>query len=118
MDLYAFPMALSEAQCQGIPTVMYDLPYLELVRNGGGIVSVPQGDSISAANEIVAILNDEKRYKALSDAAIKCTDYYNDYNYMGAWSRAFNFVDTKDLTQEDYMDECSIIKRMYIQIYG
>ena len=41
-----FPMAIAESKSYGMPLVMYELPFVELVREskGKGIVSIPQGD--------------------------------------------------------------------------
>ncbi len=59
-----FPMVLSEAMSYGVPTVLYEMPYLELIKNNKGCICVPRHHVKKATQEIVRLLtNDsEKRY--------------------------------------------------------
>ena len=59
-----WPLVLSEAKAFGIPIVMFDLPWIEFVRDGRGIEVVPQGDIHGMADKLVALLtNDELRLR-------------------------------------------------------
>lgn len=52
------PMTLCEALSFGMPVVMYDLPYLDIVKENPGIISVPQNDKKSAADAICGLFAD------------------------------------------------------------
>lgn len=69
-DNEGYPTVLVESKAYGVPTVMYELPYLESVKDGKGIVAVPVGDIESAANQIDSVLSDEELcYRLATDAA-------------------------------------------------
>ncbi|WP_191089788.1 glycosyltransferase [Nesterenkonia ebinurensis] len=63
-----FNLTLVEAQCSGLPAIIYDLAYLETARGNPGIVTVPWGASARFATEVVALLEDAERRGALSAA--------------------------------------------------
>ncbi len=65
-----YPLTLVEAQARGLPVLMYELPWLMLVQQNEGVVSVRQGDSAGLAHEIAALQRDPGRYSALSAASI------------------------------------------------
>ena len=64
-----FPMVLVEALAAGVPVVMYDLPYLEVVRQCQGIARVPMGDAAGAAAALASLLADDGRWQDASRAA-------------------------------------------------
>ena len=49
-------MTLIEAQSFGLPVVMYELPYLNIVQDNDGIISVKQEDVEGAAKEICQLI--------------------------------------------------------------
>ena len=51
-----YSLVLAEAKIYGIPVVMYNLPTLELQRNGKGVIVVEQCDFESLANEVVKLI--------------------------------------------------------------
>ena len=63
-------MVLTEALSHGVPVVMYDLPYLELVRQCQGIFSVPMGDTAAAAEAVSALLSDDALWQRSSTMAV------------------------------------------------
>lgn len=52
-----FCLTMAEAEARGVPCVTYDLPYLTILQ-GGGHISVPQGDIPAAARAIIRLLED------------------------------------------------------------
>lgn len=65
-----FSMVLAEALAHGVPVVMYDLPYLELVRQCRGIFCVPMGDTAAAAEAVSALLADDALWQRSSTMAV------------------------------------------------
>lgn len=79
-----FALTLLEAGCFGLPTVMYDLPFLETVRGNDGIVSVPQDDVQRAASEICGLLSDEATYDRMARANRDFMARLIDYDHAKA----------------------------------
>ena len=75
-------MVLVEAMAQGVPVVMYDLPYLEIVRQCQGIERVPMNDTEHFAERVVYLLQHpeqlEKREVLERDSLQKFMEN-NDY---------------------------------------
>lgn len=65
-----YPLTIPEAQSRGLPVAMYELPWLALAEDNGGIVATPQGDAAGLAERIAAIASDPEAYVRLSAASI------------------------------------------------
>lgn len=76
-----FPLSICEAQGRGVPAVMYDLP-IEPARDNPAIIRVEQGDVQGAANEIIALLVDEARWRQLSGIAMLKMRAFTIHGYM------------------------------------
>jgi glycosyltransferase involved in cell wall biosynthesis len=59
------PRTILEAMACGLPVVCSDLPQLKTLIEGSGILA-PKKDTISIANAVIKILNDNKFYEKLS----------------------------------------------------
>ena len=66
-DYEGFPLVWVEAKSCGVPTVLYDIPWVEL--NGKGSIVVNQGDYASMAGETIKLLDDKDFLKSLSKEA-------------------------------------------------
>ena len=65
----SYSMVLLESKAYGLPTVMYELPYLTLTRGEAGIVPVEMGNVEAAAEAVIdLLLNNEKRLGLGQDA--------------------------------------------------
>ncbi|WP_196243087.1 glycosyltransferase [Selenomonas ruminantium] len=80
-----FPMVVAEAMQHALPIVMYDLPYLELVRSGRGVISVKQGDICGAAEALTKVLCDEDVRKRLSLEALENIREFEHWNIDELW---------------------------------
>ncbi len=87
-----FPMVLAEAKSYGLPVVMYDLPYLEMVRDKLGIITVGQGDRKAAADQIIHVITDDSIREKMSLEAKQSAIFFADYNLIEAWSNVLNGV--------------------------
>lgn len=83
-----FSMTLAESKRYGTPVVMYELPYLELLRDGRGYIAVPQRDQHGAADALVRVLSDEALRKRLSWEAKASLEEFSKFNIMKAWEDA------------------------------
>ena len=80
---------LAEGMAHGLPCVMYELPYLELVRAGGGILPVPQGDVAGAARKIIYILQHEQERKRMGREARTVVADMATFDLTAGWRRVW-----------------------------
>ena len=81
-----FGMVILEAQAHGVPTVMFNMPHLELGRKDCGTIGVDMMDYNSAANEIVKLFKDEEYWNINSALAKNNAEKLKNYDYKSAWS--------------------------------
>lgn len=87
-----FPMALGEVRTYGVPTIMFDLPYLEMTKDGRGVIKVENGNTDALADAMINILNDVEYRKRLGKEARESIEYFLDYDIVGAWENVFNSI--------------------------
>jgi glycosyltransferase involved in cell wall biosynthesis len=93
----SFSMTLLEARAYGIPTVMYEIPHLELVRSGDDIVSVDQGNRNAAATAIIKLLKDYRYRACLGSRARKGTEVFlNTANLSEGWNDVLRFSELEE----------------------
>ena len=85
----SWSLVWAEAKSKGIPTVMYDLPGLELARRSEGFLGVPMGDCQALADALVAVLNDDEAYARLRTACIRTADTIDEEEVVQAWEALF-----------------------------
>ena len=81
----SFPMTITESKSFGIPLVLYDLPHLELLKDGKGYISVPQNDVFSAADAIIKILTDDDYCRQLSAEAAESIVKFKEFDFEKVW---------------------------------
>lgn len=85
----AFPMGIYESRICGIPLVMYELPYLELLKEKKGYLAAEYGDISAMAENICRILEDKELEKTLqTDARESVRDCSNDI-IRDKWKKLF-----------------------------
>lgn len=84
-----FPMTVAESKRYGTPLVMYELPYIELLRDGCGYIAVPQYDQRGAADALVRVLSDRVLRDRLSNEAKASLKAFSKINLMKAWEKVF-----------------------------
>ncbi len=88
-----FPMVIIEGKSFGLPLVLYDLSYLELLKDQKGYVSVPQRDAKAMADAVVDILKDNEKRERLSREARESLDSFLQIDLMYEWKKAFMGVE-------------------------
>lgn len=84
-----YPLALLEGMAYGLPFVMYELPYLTLVKDNKGIASVGYKDTAAAATEILEIMGDEEKRKEMGRNAYAYVKELGKYNIKDKWQEIF-----------------------------
>lgn len=76
-----YPLTLPEAQSRGLPIAMYELPWLSLVQDNAGVVSVAQGDADALAQRIASLASDPARYSAMSQGSVEAAARATAFNF-------------------------------------
>lgn len=82
-----YQLTLAEAQARGLPVVMYDLSWLVLVQDNDGVVTVPQGDAVAMASEIVRLRENPERYAQLSAASIEAAQRAKSLDFSALYQQ-------------------------------
>lgn len=106
----SFGMNIFESKIFGIPLVTYDMPYLELLREPKGYISVRQGDYEGAATAIIQLLTDENLRNRMGKEAEKSVKKFNNDFVISRWKDVFNDVDLNE--EIDNSDYAIILKTM------
>ena len=89
-----FHMALMEAGLHGLPIVTYAMDYLEIVRQCGSIISVPQRDTDAMADSIIEILlDDDYRKRIGAQTRSEVIEFVGD-DLSVKWEKLFESIET------------------------
>ena len=95
-EFEGFGLALEEAWSHGLPTVMYALPYLELVKSGKGHIAVPQGDVRALAKAVSGVLADKNHLHQLGAEARDVAASFRAQSVPDIWRGIFDDIAHKD----------------------
>ncbi len=109
-----YSMTLLESKAHGVPCVMYELPYLYLAQNSGGLCAVKQGDIEAAAAEIVRLFSDRELCAEYGKAAHDSFEEIYRYDLAGCWKNIFDdMANGKRYTQKHFSEE---VDRQMLQL--
>ena len=94
----SFSMVIAEAMAYGLPIVCYELPYLELLKNNSGVLSVNQHDVTSAVNAILRIFESKEVYENYSKASRDSFVRFSQFDIESAWKKVIEEDIKKGLT--------------------
>ena len=80
-----FALTLFEAAAYGLPTVLYEMPWLAYNDLIDGAIAVPQRDASAAAEAIVRIVNDPEEWQRRSDAIYNSALRYEKTDITAYW---------------------------------
>jgi len=97
-EIEGFMLTLAESKVMARPSVIFDLPNLDMVREKQGMWVVPQGDVFGAANAVCKLLTDYRLWKQMSEEARKSAYGLCNFDHIGRWKEIFNDIaaDTPD----------------------
>ena len=84
------PMVVAESRSYGIPLVTYDLPYLEILKDGKGYIAVEQGNTQAAADAILRLLNNQTLCEEMSKEAKESIREFGKFNLEQEWQDVFD----------------------------
>lgn len=77
------PLTIVEAQAFGMPTVMYELPWVTTAREDSGVRTVPPGDPAALARAIAEIVVNPEVYSRMSRDARRAAAVARSLDYGG-----------------------------------
>ena len=80
-----YSMVLLESIAHGIPSVIYDMPYLELAKPECGVISVEPNNCNEAATEIVKLLENPQKWEETSKMACDTFQRLASFDYRKKW---------------------------------
>lgn len=90
----SFCLVLAEAKAWGIPTAMFDIPFLELTESKKGLIVAPQGDTEALARGIIRVFTDDAYRAWLGHEASESLAPFNDDAVWAGWERLFDALRT------------------------
>lgn len=113
-----FPMVIYESKILGIPLVMYELPYLELLKNKLGYRAVPNGDIQGLAKNICRVLDSPKLEKQLSNEARVSIQGFNNEQVGQKWAHFFYNIEEQIYDNSEKNDDYGMIIRTMHKHYA
>lgn len=89
----SFCLVIAEAKSYKIPTVMYEIPFLELIEDKKGVYAVKQGDSDRAARCIVKLFSNPELLKIEGEEAFTTLARFNDEEVIRKWEAIFHSLE-------------------------
>ena len=88
------PMVLMEAKSFGVPTVMFELPFVVSTTPADGVLSVPYGDIAGLARAMETISTDEKARVRLGEAARRSLGEFDRTRILSRWRSLFEQIES------------------------
>lgn len=110
----SFCLVIAEAKSYRIPTVMYDIPFLELIEDGKGVEVIKQRDSDAAADSIVKMFKNPALLQQKGDEAYSTLERFNDDEVINHWQRIFDSLEKMEFHKPDCSNPYeTIIREVY-----
>lgn len=81
-----FPMILLESMAYGLPFIMYEMPYLSMVKDNAGILCAPSGDIEKMSQNILCVMGDSDLREMMRRNARAYFERLSEYNYEDTWN--------------------------------
>ena len=108
-----FPCTNIESRLYGLPSVCFDLPYVELYKTDQGLITVPQGDVEGAAKAVISLLKDDEYRKKMGQDARKLVEQFASFDYAAAWKQVFEGT----LTFTEASEDCQVMMETLLRHY-
>lgn len=108
-----YQLTIAEAQSRGLPVFMYELPWLTLVQDNEGVVSVPQGDAAGLARQIILSLGSAEMYRHRSRASLESARQVLDHDYPRLYEDMLNGTPSAEFRPDATMDDARALLRLF-----
>lgn len=100
-----YPLTMPEAQSRGLPVLMYDLPWLSLVRDNPGVITTPQGDAGALAAAIAQLAADPEQYEKTSRASVEAAHGAISHDFATLYQQLVSGTLPAQFSPEPTLDE-------------
>ena len=100
-----FPLTLFEAASHGLPTVLYEMPWLAYNHLIEGAIALPQLDAEAAAEAIVDLVNNPVEWQRRSDAIYESALRYEKTDIAAYWTSLMDGLEKGSLPASPRFDE-------------
>lgn len=87
------PMVLMEAKSKAIPSVIFEMPYVDGTHDGQGVVAVPYGNVKAMAKAIFEVVTNETLWRRLSLEAVESLAEFTAEKIDRRWQRVFDSLE-------------------------
>ncbi|MCC8164614.1 MAG: glycosyltransferase [Planctomycetes bacterium] len=94
------PLVRLEAATQGVPNVVFSMPYLEPTGEENGCIQVGKEDVDGMAGAVVRLLSDHDYWQRMSDNAIRGIIPFSEENILAEWERLFQAILSNRVEEE------------------
>lgn len=112
-----FPTVFCEAMSHGVPIVSYDLPWLTLVRDGRGIITVEQKRSDLLAKKVIDLLNNPQKGERIGLEGRQQIEELEQTDIGQLWNEFFEKIGTNDPNEKN-QDEVETILLKYMTVFA
>lgn len=112
----SFCLVWAEAKAAGIPTVMFELPYLELAEDKRGYIAIEQRNIKALADAIVKVVNDGSLRLSMGKDAKESLSPFNDEAVWQSWVRVFEGVKEAEAGLDVDTNLKMIVSQMYMAV--
>ena len=106
-----FSLTFGEAMAFGVPVLTYDMPWLTFIKDGRGIITVPQNCYSLLADEVVELLADKKRIKEIGRQGKAQILEIAKHDIENDWKEFFDTIDESGSTFCDNDTDNSSMKK-------
>lgn len=115
----SFCNVILESKIWGVPLVLYEMPWLELLEDKKGYISVEPKNMGAMSEVIINLLKNEKKREQLAEEARKSIKKYAEYDVYDEWRKLFEQIYNVGGSVERQDQEYSIIiKRLLNGLYN
>ena len=112
----SFCLVWAEAKAAGIPTVMFELPYLELAADKRGYIAVEQRNVEALADAIIDLVNNGEKRLRMGREARESLAPFNDEAVWQSWMRLFDGLDDPKAGTEVDPNLKTIVSQIYAAV--
>lgn len=113
-----FSVSIAESKLAGIPSIVYDMPYLFFSEQNKGLVSVPQRDISAAANALIDLMKHPDRWNKLASEAADSASVLDIDDLKRTWKEIFDSCeDNLPSWMPDASPESTMIRTLVDNLY-
>lgn len=107
----SFCNVIMESKLYGVPLVMYELPWLELLKGGEGYIAVRQRDTLAAAEAVVNVLSNQSLREKMSKESFDSIEPFLRHDVYSDWKRVFdemNQINRRERREAKNESDCNV----------